>query len=161
MSETLSGHCLCGQVQYSSTGRSTWECFCHCNDCRRNCASPVVAFLGVKLNGFIWTVKGKVGAEPKCFQSSTGVKRYFCDQCGTPMGFQAEHYKGEIHLYDTTLEKPEQFAPEFHVHYDSKLKWLHIEDDLKKYTGSAPADEALRVQRGQYTRQSVLPSKPL
>jgi hypothetical protein len=108
-------------------------------------AAPVVAFLGVKLSDFNWAVDGKAGVQPKCFDSSLGVKRYFCDKCGTPMAFQAEHYVGEIHLYATTLEHPEQFKPEFHVHYDNKLDWLGMADELHKYSGSAPVDEDLRL----------------
>jgi len=107
-----------------------------------------VAFLGVKLRGFNWVVNGKANTQPKCFKSSVGVKRFFCDKCGTPMAFQAEHYPGEIHLYAATLEHPKQFKPEFHVHYDSKLDWLDVRDDLQKYTHSAPSDEDARLKQG-------------
>jgi hypothetical protein len=64
------------------------------------------------------------------------VKRHFCDACGTPMAFEADHYKGEIHLYAAGLENPDNFQPKFHVHYDGKLDWLHIADDLPKYPKS-------------------------
>ena len=52
------------------------------------------------------------------------------------MAFQAEHYAGEIHLYAAILDNPQDFKPEFHVHYDEKLDWLRLTDDLPKYTGS-------------------------
>jgi hypothetical protein len=125
------GHCLCGAVSWEYTGAETWACFCHCDDCRRNCAAPVVAFIGVPLDVFKWT-----GTAPKVYASSKGVKRHFCDACGTPMAFEAERYVGEIHLYATALEKPETFTPEFHVHYTEKLEWLHMADDLPKYPQS-------------------------
>ena len=128
------GHCFCGAVTYTYEGPQTWACHCHCHDCRRNCAAPVVTFLGTALDGFRWT-----GQRPKQYVSSPGVIRHFCDTCGTPMAFQAEHYPGEIHLYAATLSDPADFEPTFHVHYDSRLPWLHVEDDLPKHPSFAPA----------------------
>lgn len=52
------------------------------------------------------------------------------------MAFQAAHYVGEIHLYAASMETPEAFTPEFHVHYREKLEWLHMADDLPKYPQS-------------------------
>lgn len=125
------GHCLCGAVRWEYMGAETWACYCHCEDCRRNCAAPVVAFIGVAQKDFSWTEQS-----PKAYVSSAGVKRHFCDTCGTPMAFQADHYKGEIHLYAASLDTPENFTPEFHVHYSEKLDWLHLADDLPKYPHS-------------------------
>lgn len=53
------------------------------------------------------------------------------------MAFQADHYTGEIHLYAATLTDPTEFAPRFHVYYDSRLPWLHTQDALTKHGGSA------------------------
>lgn len=126
------GHCLCGATSWEYKGDQTWACYCHCDDCRRNCAAPVVAFIGVRLDDFKWT-----GDTPKFYASSKAVKRHFCETCGTPMAFQAEHYTGEIHLYAASLEDPNSFTPKFHVHTSEKLDWLDITDDLPKYAGSA------------------------
>ena len=49
------------------------------------------------------------------------------------MAFRADHYPGEIHLNAATLSKPEKFVPTSHVHYASKLPWLHINDSLPKH----------------------------
>ncbi len=125
------GHCLCGATSWEYTGAETWACYCHCDDCRRNCSAPVTAFIGVALDNFKWT-----GKTPKVYASSKGVERHFCETCSTPMAFQAEHYAGEIHLYAANLENPQDFTPEFHVHYNAKLDWLHIHDDLPKYPHS-------------------------
>ena len=125
------GHCLCGQVGWSYSGESTWACYCHCDDCRRNCAAPVVAFIGVRIEDFQWT-----GSTPAVYESSPGVKRLFCSSCGSPMAFQAERYTGEIHLYAASLENPEDFKPDFHVHSREKLSWLSLQDDLPKHPHS-------------------------
>lgn len=125
------GHCHCGAVRFHFSGPRTWACYCHCSDCTRNCAAPVTAFIGTPLDGFAWT-----GQAPSRYASSPGVTRHFCGNCGTPMAFEADHYAGEIHIYAATLTDPAQFVPEFHVYYDSKLPWLHMDDPLPKYPRS-------------------------
>ena len=127
------GHCLCGQTRWSYDGQQTWACYCHCESCRRNCAAPVVGFIGVRLADFTW-----MGQGTGQYESSNGVTRHFCTSCGTPMAFQAAHYEGEIHLYASALENPFDFNPAFHVHYDEKLPWLALHDDLPKYGKSKP-----------------------
>lgn len=127
---TTRGHCLCGKTSWAFEGHPTWACYCHCDDCRRNCSAPVVGWLGVPANVFKWT-----GDAPKIYESSPGVRRYFCATCGAPMGFEADHYEGGMHLYAASLDHPEDFSPTFHVNYQSKLPWLNIKDDLPKYEG--------------------------
>ena len=59
------------------------------------------------------------------------------------MGFEADHYAGGMHLYAASLENPQDFVPEFHVNYESKLPWLQMNDGLPKYEGTllhAPED---------------------
>ena len=38
-----------------------------------------------------------------------------------------------MHLYAGSLENPSDFEPTFHVNYGSKLHWLNLEDDHKRY----------------------------
>lgn len=135
---TTRGHCFCGKTRWEYEGAVTWACYCHCDDCRRNCAAPIVAWLGVPVKHFRW-----LGEAPQTLVSSKGAQRHFCKTCGTPMGFEADHYPGGMHLYAATLENPADFVPEFHVNYESKLPWLQITDDLPKYEGTllhAPDD---------------------
>jgi len=125
------GQCLCGKTRFEYHGEVTWACYCHCDDCRRNCAAPVVAWLGIPAANFKWT-----GDAPETFESSKGVYRHYCATCGSPMGFEADHYPGGMHLYAASLDDPTQFQPTFHVNYQSKLPWLEMNDDLPKYDGT-------------------------
>jgi len=125
---TTKGHCFCKQTRFEFKGDTTWQCYCHCDDCRRNCAAPVVAWLGVPLKQFKWQ-----GLKPSTYKSDDGVSRHFCGNCGSPMGFEADHYPGGMHLYAASLENPDDFKPTFHVNYSSKLPWLEMEDNLTKY----------------------------
>ena len=129
--ETKRGRCLCGAVGWRFDGEPNWSCYCHCDDCRRNCAAPVAAFIGVPLDRFSWR------GTPARYASSPGVTRHFCATCGTPMAFEARRYPGEIHLYAASLEDPQDFRPECHVHYGEHLSWLNLVDDLPRHASFA------------------------
>jgi len=75
-----------------------------------------------------------LGKIPGNYNSSKGVSRHFCKNCGSPIAFEAEHYKCGMHLYAASLDEPEQFKLTFHVNHGSKLSWLELEDNLKKYS---------------------------
>ena len=128
---TTAGHCLCRKTGWEFEGDKSWGCYCHCDDCRRNCAAPVVAWVGVQLENFKWT-----GTAPQAFESSPGVQRYFCGTCGSPLGLEARHYPGAMHVYAASLADPAAFTPEFHLNNESRLFWLKMEDDLPKREGT-------------------------
>jgi len=127
MTKTL-GRCLCGDVTYEYSGPRNWPGHCHCDSCRRNCASPMVSYFGVPRTAYRFT-----GAAPAVFESSPGVRRLFCSHCGTQMAYDADRFKHEIHFYAASLIEPENYEPEFHVHYGEQLSWLTVTDDLPKY----------------------------
>ncbi|MEO0568089.1 MAG: GFA family protein [Pseudomonadota bacterium] len=84
-----------------------------------------------------------MGDPPKTYESSPGVFRHFCATCGSPMGFEADHYAGGMHLYAASLEDPSDFHPTFHVNWKFKLPWLSMDDDLPKHDSTllhAPQD---------------------
>lgn len=125
---TTTGRCLCGAVTYAFTGPENWAGHCHCESCRRQTGSPMTSFLGVPNDAFAWT-----GTEPWLHRSSPGVRRNFCASCGTPMAYAADRFPGEIHLYATTLDNPEDYRPTFHVFTLEQVSWLHLADDLPKH----------------------------
>ena len=49
------------------------------------------------------------------------------------MGFEADHYAGDIALYAGSMVNPSDFQPSFHVNYGSKLAWLDLEDAHERY----------------------------
>lgn len=127
---THAGRCLCGRISFEIDLPIRWCVHCHCQSCRRNCASPYTTFVGVADGQWRWT-----GAEPQGFASSKGVRRLFCGTCGTPVAFAADHYAGEIHLYAAGFDDPDVFQPQAHVHFEERLAWVHADDGLKKIEG--------------------------
>ena len=121
------GRCLCGKTKFEYQGDELWCGYCHCESCRRNTSSPVTVFIGVPRSAYRYTAE-----EPGIYESSAGVRRHFCKHCGTPMAFDADRYPDEIHFYVASLDDPQAITPSFHCHYDERLSWLSIADDLSK-----------------------------
>lgn len=128
---TTKGHCYCRKTGWEFAGEVTWACYCHCDACRRNYAAPIVAWLGVPLKNFTW-----IGLAPRTYETEKGICRHFCGTCGSPIGFEANHYAGGMQLYAASLDNPENFKPTFYVNYESKLPCLDIHDELTKHKGT-------------------------
>ena len=83
MNPIIEGGCLCGAVRYQASGRVSNTMVCHCQSCRRQAGSPVVAWVTVPSASFRFT-RGR----PVEFHSTPSVTRTFCGTCGTPLSYQ-------------------------------------------------------------------------
>jgi hypothetical protein len=80
---------------------------------------------------------------PRYYASSPGVKRGFCENCGSPLTYQAERVPDEIHLYAASLLDPANMRPTRHVFVAEQLPWFEVHDELPRYAttsrgGAAP-----------------------
>ncbi len=121
------GRCLCGAITYEFTGDPLWRAHCHCASCRKQTSSPMTSFFCVSLDNFVFTSE-----RPAAFNSSPGVTRKFCRQCGSPIAYQSVARPDQIDIYACTLDDLEDFEPEYHVFWDERVPWLNIEDELEK-----------------------------
>lgn len=128
--EGASGGCMCGAVRYEATGEPISVIHCHCLSCRRHTGAPVVTLVGWKKDQVRFTA-GARGLH----ESSPGVGRGFCSQCGTPLTWEGDG--GElgplIEIHIGTLDDPRKFTPESHVHHDERIPWFDVADDLPRY----------------------------
>lgn len=129
---TTGGRCLCGAVRFEFEGEPRWSAYCHCDSCRRNCSAPVAAFFGVDRGAFRWT-----GAAPAAYESSPGVRRLFCGRCGSPMAYDADRDRRNIHLYTASLDDPGACPPTAHVFTAERLAWFDVADNLPRHRGLA------------------------
>jgi hypothetical protein len=124
------GGCMCGAVRYEATGKPLSTIYCHCTSCRKHTGAPVVTLVGYKREQVSYTTK-----EPKIYKSSPEVGRAFCDQCGTPLTWEGDG--GElgplVELLISTLDNPEAFTPECHIHHAERLSWFESTDTLPRY----------------------------
>lgn len=126
--ESATGRCLCGAVRFAFDGAPAWTGHCHCESCRRTCAAAFTTFFGIARDRFRWTATA-----PQVYESSPGVRRMFCGRCGTPMAYDADRDRRNIHLYAATLDDHGRIAPTFHVHYAEAVPWVTLGDDLTRY----------------------------
>ena len=128
----LSGRCLCGAVTWTYSGPILWAGHCHCESCRRATAAAFTSFFGaqranVNLNGPLTDQ----------FSSEGKVKRQFCTTCGTHMTYQNAKWPSETHLYAASLDDPTQFQPQAHFHWQERLTWVALDDNLPRFSASA------------------------
>ena len=128
---TPKGRCQCGAVRYSATSAPKWTALCHCESCRRAASAPIVAWMGFETGHINWT------GTLSFYRSSKIATRGFCPTCGTQMNFESTAWPGEIHLYAASLDDPDAYTPQLHCHHGEALAWLHVQDNLPRFAGTA------------------------
>ena len=129
---TTKGRCQCGAIEYVFEGPPKWVMHCHCESCRRAVSSAVATYIGVGLEQFRY-LKG----EPTYYESSPGVKRYFCTVCGSPMACAGAPWPGEVHVFHGTLCDPKQWPPTGHAHVSEQVPWFEVSDHLPRFVARA------------------------
>ncbi len=122
------GGCLCGAVRYRVHGTPLWVAHCHCQSCRRTCGSVVMTWAGIASENY-QIIQGS----PRSHQSSKGVRRRFCAECGTPLTYESERYPNEVHITVGSLDRPEDMPSRGHVFTEEQIPWLRIADDLPRF----------------------------
>lgn len=125
---TRGGGCQCGRVRFEAQGKPIWVAHCHCADCRRAIAAALATYAGFNKESVRF-----VAGQPASYQSSPGVTRRFCPNCGTPISFEGERWPEEIHLFVCSFDDPAAFEPKAHVYVAEQLPWLHLSDGLPRH----------------------------
>jgi hypothetical protein len=103
----------------------------------KKCASPMTTCISVPRSSFRF-LKGA----PRHFASSQGVRRGFCENCGSPLTYESERIPDEVHLYAASLVTEATVVPNRHVFVSEQLPWFEVLDDLPRYAttsrGGAP-----------------------
>ena len=129
------GSCLCGKVQYEVRGELGPGYYCHCQRCRKASGSAFGTNAMIDSKDFVVTA----GQESfKGYTASTGLTRYFCAECGSPItsvrASQPEVTRVRLGTLDTPVAKP----PMGHIFVGSKAAWDMIHDDLPQYEARPP-----------------------
>lgn len=138
--DSLTGGCMCGAVRYEAVGDPIVVFYCHCESCRRHTGAPVVTFVCFERNQVRFT-KG----ERKIYNSSPGVRRAFCGQCGTPLTWEGDYAgKSLIEFHISTLDDPNALVPETHLFHGERLAWFDVADRLPRHRASQRDGEPYR-----------------
>ena len=131
--ETVTGGCMCGAVRYEAIGERLEVGHCHCHSCRRHTGAPVVTFVMFEADKVRFT-----GRERSIYNSSPGVERAFCDQCGTPLTWEGHARKWDrpiIEVHISSLDDPDAFVPDRHWFHGGRIAWFDVADGLPRYRG--------------------------
>lgn len=132
--EAKTGSCMCRAVRYEVRGTPFWVGHCHCLSCRRHTGAPLVTFVAFKEDQVAFT-KG----ERRIYESSPGVGRAFCGDCGTPLTWEGQSEVTErgviIEFHISTLDEPDAFVPTNHLFYPERIAWFDVADELPRYRG--------------------------
>jgi hypothetical protein len=113
--EIYSGGCQCGAVRFRVEGRLGDASVCHCRMCQKAFGgfyAPLVSLGGAKLS---WT-----RGAPEKFQSSNAAARGFCDNCGTPLTYEAPD---GIAIALGAFDDPSGIAPKVQWGTEAKLPY--------------------------------------
>ncbi|MFJ2683658.1 GFA family protein [Pseudomonas sp. NPDC087342] len=127
MDEFHQGSCLCGAVRYEVSGQLKAVSHCHCNKCRKAHGAAFATYASVPRSDI--SIASSVDAL-KRFQSSAGVTRQFCSNCGTSLFWSDSNgeFADWISVAVGTLDTPFNPPKQKHVCVSSKASWFEIED---------------------------------
>ena len=67
--------------------------------------------------------------------SSGAARRSFCGQCGNMLLFEGDRWPGETHVARAAIAGEIDRAPQAHVYWDDRARWLTLRDELPKLGG--------------------------
>jgi hypothetical protein len=133
----ITGGCMCGAVRYEADGESLKVGHCHCHSCRSHTGAPVVTFVVFEQDRVKFTKGNR-----KIYNSSPGVGRGFCDQCGTPLTWEGDAWdRSIIEVHISTLDNPNAFVPTVHWFHGERIDWFDVADNLPRYAGDDEVED--------------------
>ncbi|ABI40127.1 glutathione-dependent formaldehyde-activating, GFA [Shewanella sp. MR-4] len=129
----LDGGCLCGKLRYSIDAIPIDAGFCHCKICQKANGAPMVAWLTIPFSGFLYT-----SGDAAIYASSQKYQREFCRYCGSQIAFRATVEPKTIDITICTLDESSKVEPQYHIWCQSKVNWLHLNDELPQFLDSGP-----------------------
>ena len=128
----IRGSCLCGSIRYEVRGSLGPATHCHCSMCRKAHGAAFGTYARVQKVDFVLVC----GAEDiASYQSSPEVTRTFCRRCGSTLQFIRSTRPNTFALALGTLDDDPGVRPAMHIHIESKVPWLDINDGLPQHVG--------------------------
>ena len=120
------GGCLCGATRYSIDGPLVSSAHCHCRSCQLSSGAGFATWALMKPSSLTFT-KGTL----KICETSPGVERGFCGNCGTSLTYANEGgFPGIIGVLAVTFDDPSFATPSAHVYVSHQQPWIKLADGL-------------------------------
>jgi hypothetical protein len=121
MSGSATGGCHCGAVRFVARVPSRVVAHCHCESCRRAHGAAFVTWAGFPSTQVDVTDGREV---LMVHESSPGVKRMFCGECGTKLFYASDRWPGETHVALASFDGPVDRLPSGHAFWEEHVSWL-------------------------------------
>ncbi len=128
------GGCLCGEIRFEVSGPSIWGTLCYCHSCCRSAGAPAVAWSCFPQSRFRIT-----RGNPSRYESTPGVFRAFCGDCGTSISYERRPTgegqdlnarPEEVYVTTLSFDDPTLYPPEEHVRYVERVAWFDSSGQL-------------------------------
>ena len=124
--EVHDGGCMCGAVRYRLHGPFTYSAHCHCRSCQRAVGAGYATFSAVAPENFE-IIEGTLSI----YESSPGVRRGFCNVCGTSLSYAGDDWT-DMAIMSATLDEPSAANPTRNVFTKHKQPWVALDGALKE-----------------------------
>jgi hypothetical protein len=127
-SRTLTGRCLCGQVEYVVRDEFAYALNCHCSNCRRATGAAFKPFAGIERHKLSVTR----GADTLLIFGEDQAHDARCRECGSFL-YSLVRDGAYFHVNLGTLVDSPSIRPSAHIFVGSKAPWFTISDDLPQH----------------------------
>jgi hypothetical protein len=119
----ISGHCLCGSLNYISDAEPILIGLCHCLTCQRQSGSAYSVNVAVpkdslKIEGQALKIFNTIGG------SGQPVQLFFCGHCGSAIATSAEAIPGLAFIKAGTLDETSWINPTLEIWCESAQSWI-------------------------------------
>jgi hypothetical protein len=128
------GGCQCGAVRFRVDGALGDASVCHCRMCQKAFGGLYAPLVSVGKATLTWT-----RGAPNHFKSSSVVARGFCENCGTPLTYEAPD---GIALAIGAFDAPQTILPKVQWGVEAKLAYVDRIADLPNRDTLADTDAA-------------------
>lgn len=132
----LTGQCLCGQVQFESTGDIVFQGNCHCKDCRQVTGAAFATLV------FVDTETLKVVGDVKSFDhtvdSGNTLTKQFCPNCGSAMFGRSAGRPERVALRGGQIDQQALISPQFNVYAGSKMDCTVLDAGIPAFDKMPP-----------------------
>jgi hypothetical protein len=149
----LEGGCACGAVRYTLTAPPLIVHACHCLDCQRITGGAFVINMWIE-SRYVEGVRSQLKAYTLKAGSGKKHEVIFCPTCGTYLWSRYGIVPTDcLFVRAGTLDTPSAVKPDVHIFTRSKVPWLTLPDDVRKFEAAYqlskvwPAERLERLNR--------------
>jgi hypothetical protein len=147
--ELRSGGCQCGAVRYLASAILDNPHLCHCRMCQRASGNLFAALVGVPDDMLTWR------GSPSVFESSEGIERGFCRDCGTPL-FYRRAAGAHTSLMIGTFDDPTSIPLYYEFGIESRLPQIDRIGHVEQYA----SDEIIDADSIVHIRETIRQYQP-